>query len=295
MSGRYKVSRNLAGRDFSGTTHADRVQLLKMLLESGIHGISFSPYLEGQEPGVQIEAAQIEERMNIIKPCADWIRTFSCMEGNQQTPVIADRHGLKTMVGVCISDDLERNELELANGIELARDGYADILAIGNEVLLREELTEQELIDYILRARQAVPGVPVSYVDAYYQFEDHPALTDVCDVLLINCYPFWEGCPVEYALLYMKDMYRRAVSVAAGKKVIISETGWPSSGEPNGPAMPSLDNAVRYFINTYQWAEQEDIEIFYFSSFDEAWKTGDEGGVGAFWGLWDQYGSLKYE
>ena len=31
-------------------------------------------------------------------------------------------------------------------------------------------------------------------------------------------------------------------------------------------------------------AEQENIEIFYFSSFDEAWKISDEGEVGAYWG-----------
>jgi exo-beta-1,3-glucanase (GH17 family) len=58
--------------------------------------------------------------------------------------------------------------------------------------------------------------------------------------------------------------------------------------------VPSYENAMQYFINTYVWAGQEDIEIFYFSSFDEAWKTGDEGDVGAYWGLWDKDGRFKY-
>jgi exo-beta-1,3-glucanase (GH17 family) len=160
--------------------------------------------------------------------------------------------------------------------------------------LLRGELTEQELIGYINRAKQALPGVSVSYVDAYFQFEDHPALTAACDVLLVNCYPFWEECHADYALLYMKDMYHRAQRVANGKKVIISETGWPTSGESCGDAEPSYENALQYFINTYQWAEQDNVEIFYFSSFDEAWKTGDEGDVGAYWGLWDKDAKLKY-
>ena len=93
----------------------------------------------------------------------------------------------------------------------------------------------------------------------------------------------------------MKDMYHRAQRVANGKKVIISETGWPTSGESCGDAEPSYENALQYFINTYQWAEQDNVEIFYFSSFDEAWKTGDEGDVGAYWGLWDKDGELKYK
>ena len=89
-------------------------------------------------------------------------------------------------------------------------------------------------------------------------------------------------------------MYHRAKKVANGKKVIITETGWPSSGSATGETVPSYENAMQYFINTYVWAEQEDIEIFYFSSFDEEWKAGDEGDVGAYWGLWDKDGNFKY-
>ena len=178
--------------------------------------------------------------------------------------------------------------------IEIARQGYADILAVGNEVLLRDELTVEEIIEYMSRARQAVPDLDVSYVDAYFQFENYPELASACDVLLINCYPFWEECPVDYSLLYMKDMYHRAVKAGNGKKVIISETGWPSDGAVSGAAEPSVEAAMRYFINAYAWADQDDIEIFYFSSFDEAWKTGDEGDAGAHWGLWDKDGNFKY-
>ena len=167
-------------------------------------------------------------------------------------------------------------------------------MAIGNEVLLRGDLEEDELLALIQRAKSAVPDVPVGYVDAYFLFENYPRIAEACDVLLINCYPFWESCPAEYSLLYMKEMYRKAVKVANGKKVIISETGWPNIGSPFGGAVPGADNALNYFINSYQWAAEEGIEIFYFSSFDESWKTGDEGDVGAYWGLWDKDGNLKY-
>ena len=281
--------------DFSGLDYADKVSLLKEILDRKIHGISYSPYMDGQEPGMEIDAKQIDDRLKIIQPYTNWIRTFSVVEGNQHAPALAKKRGLNTMVGVCLSDDRDKNEIEFANGIEFARHGDADILAVGNEVLLRGELTEQELIDYINKAKKALPGVSVSYVDAYFQFEDHPALTAACDVLLVNCYPFWEECHADYALLYMKDMYHRAQRVANGKKVIISETGWPTSGESCGDAEPSYENALQYFINTYLWAEQDNVEIFYFSSFDEAWKTGDEGDVGAYWGLWDKDGELKYK
>jgi exo-beta-1,3-glucanase (GH17 family) len=292
--GKLHVNQHLAGVDFSSLSHDECIALLREILDDRIHGIAFSPYLDGQGPGVEIGRSQIEQRLQIIQPHTHWIRTFSCTEGNQAIPGIAKAHDLKTMVGACLSDDGEKNETELMNAVEVARQGYADILAVGNEVLLREELTAQEIVEYINRVKQAVPGLKVSYVDAYYQFEIYPELVEACDVLLVNCYPFWEECPADYALLYMKDMYNRAVRAAKGKKVIISETGWPSTGAANGAAVPSRDNAMRYFINTYTWAEQDDVEIFYFSSFDEAWKTGDEGDVGAYWGLWDKDGHFKY-
>ena len=289
------VKQNLSGVDFSALSRADCVELLKEILEDKIHGISFSPYLDGQEPGIEIGQEQIEQRMRIIQPYVRWVRSFSCLEGHQQIPRIARRYGLNTMVGVCLGEDRDKNEQELACGIELVREGVVDVLAVGNEVLLRGELTVDEIIAYIERAREAVPGVQISYVDAYYLFEQYPSLVQACDLLLINCYPFWEECPAEHSLLYMKDMYRRAVDVANGKKVVISETGWPSAGERYGGAIPSLDNEMKYFINTYRWAEQDDVDIIYFSSFDESWKTGDEGDVGAYWGLWDKDNRFKFD
>ena len=284
----------LAGKDFSTTSIVELASIFRKILEQKIHGITFSPYTEGQGPGTKIGEQQIRERLEIIRPCVNWISSFSCTDGNEQIPRIAAENGLKTMVGVWLDDARENNERELAGAIEVARAGHANILAVGNEVLLRGDLSEDELIGYIDRAKRAAPDVDVGYVDAYFKFVDHPRVTEACDVILANCYPFWESCPAEYSLLYMKDMYRRAVDAARGRKVIISETGWPDTGTPEGGAVPSVENALKYFINTYQWAEEEGIEVFYFSSFDETWKVEKEGDVGAYWGLWDKDGNLKY-
>jgi exo-beta-1,3-glucanase (GH17 family) len=295
MSNYYRKNLALSGIDFSGLSIDDLRALVRQILEGKIHGLSFSPYVEGQGPGTQLGEAQIRERLDIIKPYVHWIRSFSCTDGNELIPRIAAENGLKSMVGVWLDDDKEHNEIEFANAIEVAKAGHADILAVGNEVLLRGDMSEDELIDYINRAKQAAPNVEVGYVDAYFEFAVHPRVTEACDVILANCYPFWEKCPAEHALLYMKEMYRLAVQAANGKKVIISETGWPNLGTPEGGAVPSVENAIKYFINAYQWAEEEGIEIFYFSSFDETWKVDAEGDVGAYWGIWDKDGNCKYD
>jgi glucan 1,3-beta-glucosidase len=263
-------------------------------LQRGVHGLCFSPYLEGQQPGSQIGEAQIRERLKILQPHAGWVRTFSCTDGHEQTPRVAHELGLKTLVGAWLGTDAEINERELQAVIEVARAGHADIVAVGNEVLLREDMSEDELLACIQRVKDALPGVAVGYVDAYYLFEKHPRITAACDVVMTNCYPFWEGCPREQALAYMQTMVQRTRAAAPGKRVLISETGWPDQGSPFHGSVPSREGAMQYFVDCCRWAEEDGIEIFYFAAFDEAWKVGAEGDVGAYWGLWDKDGVLKF-
>ena len=269
-------------------------EAFRRTLANGVHGLCFSPYLEGQEPGSRVSEAQIRDRLAILRPYASWVRSFSCTDGHEQTPRIAHELGLKTLVGAWLGDDREKNEREIEGLLALARAGHADLVAVGNEVLLRGDLPEDELIGYLERVRQALSGVPVGYVDAYHLFEAHPNVTAACDVVLANCYPFWEGCPRAQAVAYMQDMYRRTAAIAQGKRVVISETGWPDKGSAFGGAVPSAEGAMRYFVDTQAWARRDGVEVFYFAAFDEAWKVGDEGDVGAFWGLWDKHGEQKF-
>jgi len=266
----------------------------RVTLQRGVHGLCFSPYLEGQQPGSQVDAAQIQERLTILQPHTGWVRTFSCTDGHEQTPRLAHGLGMKTLVGAWLGTDAEINERELQGVIEVARAGHADIVAVGNEVLLREDMSEVELLACIQRVKDALPGVPVGYVDAYYLFEKHPRVTAACDVVMTNCYPFWEGCPREQALAYMQTMVQRTRAAAPGKRVLISETGWPDQGSPFHGSVPSREGAMQYFVDCCRWAEEDNIEIFYFAAFDEAWKVGAEGDVGAYWGLWDKNGALKF-
>ena len=267
---------------------------VRSALDRGVHGLCFSPYLEGQQPGSKVSDAQIRQRLQVIQPHTRWVRTFSCTDGHEQTPRIAHELGLKTLVGAWLGTDAAINEREVQGVIALARAGHADIVAVGNEVLLREDMDEDTLLAWLQRVKEALPGVPVGYVDAYYLFEKHPLITAACDVVLTNCYPFWEGCPREGALAYMQSMLARTRAAAPGKRIVISETGWPDQGSAFHGALPSTEGAMRYFVDSMAWAESEGLEVFYFAAFDEAWKVGAEGDVGAFWGLWDKDARFKF-
>lgn len=279
---------------FKNISDADLERMFLDIMDKGVHGFCFSIYEEGQKPGVEISKNQVSRRMKILKPYSKWVRSFACVEGNEFVPIVAKEEGMNTLVGAWLSDDLDKNELEIEALIKLANDGKVDIAAVGNEVLYRKELSLEQLLQYIQRVKEAIPQIPVGYVDAYYEFTVHPDLSDACDIILTNCYPFWEGCPFDYSIQHMNGMYHEALEAGKGKKVIITETGWPSHGQSLKAAEPSQVNALKYFINTHLWAQSKGIEIFYFSSFDESWKTGPEGDVGAHWGIWDKSEKLKY-
>lgn len=292
----FKAGKTLAlsGINFSDKSKEDVKDLFMQTLEAGMHGLCMSPYEEGQEPGDTLTETQVRRRLEIMQPFTNWVRSFSCTEGNELVAKVARELGLKTMVGAWLGTDAEKNEKEIEGLIQLAQQGLVDVAAVGNEVLYRNDMSKEDLLKAIRKVKTAVPDTPVGYVDAYYEFTQHPDIVDACDVVLANCYPYWEGCGIDYSLVYMKQMYQQAVEAARGKKVIITETGWPSKGEGLEGAHPSEINAMRYFINAQAWSRESDIEMFYFSSFDESWKVGAEGDVGAYWGIWDKDENLKY-
>jgi GPH family glycoside/pentoside/hexuronide:cation symporter len=282
--------------DYSTKTLDELKELFSAKLESGLHGLCFSPYLKSQNVGDILSEEQIIRRLKIISPYTKWIRTFSSTEGHELIPEKANEKGLKTIVGAWISSDKVRNEKEINGLIKLAKSGKVDIAAVGNEVLLRKDISEDELLGYISRVKEALAGtgVPVGYVDTYYEYYQHPKLIEASDIILVNCYPFWEGYDIDESLKLLRQMLEITKSLAKNKKVIIAESGWPSQGQSKEDAIPSKINAMKYFIATQEWAQDQNIEMFHFSSFDETWKVEIEGELGARWGIWDKEEKFKY-
>jgi exo-beta-1,3-glucanase (GH17 family) len=278
----------------SGESEETLRNLFAEILNGGVYGFCFSMYEDGQKPGDIISEGQVRRRLEILRPYTRWIRSFSCTDGNELIPRIAKEMGIKTLVGAWLGNDDEINQREIAGLIDLGKEGLVDIAAVGNEVMYRKDLTEDQLLDFMRHVKEALPGTPVGYVDAYYEFSHRPRITELCDVILCNCYPFWEGCTFENSLEYMKQMYYQAKAAGNGKEVLITETGWPSQGESLRGAVPTAGHARDYFINTQLWSVNDNIPVFYFSSFDESWKVGAEGTVGAYWGIWDKNEKLKY-
>jgi GPH family glycoside/pentoside/hexuronide:cation symporter len=282
------------GIDFESLVTGNLKEQFLKTFNKNMHGICFSVFNETQNPKDLISEEQIVKRLQVLVNHAEWIRVFSCTNGHELIPKIAKEMGFKVMMGAWIGKDEEENAKEIKSLIRLINEGHVDMAAVGNEVLFRKDQDEEKLIVYINEVRKNTNGISISYVGIYNEFIDYPKLVDACDNILINCYPFWEGAHIEHASVYLQEMYNKTKLIAKGKEIIITETGWPSSGQVIGEAIPSVENLMIYYIESQEWAAKARVKLFYFSSFDESWKYHFEGWAGTSWGLWDVNEKFKF-
>ncbi len=262
-----------------------------------IQGLAYSPYRDCQNPhwGPYPTEAQVREDMELLRHMGNAIRTYASTRIEGEIPAIAGEYGLRVAAGAWLDSNAESNEQQIAALIALANTTPVESVIVGNEVLLRGDLTEEELIAYIERVKAAV-SVPVTTAEIGGILLQHPAVIEAVDYLMVHIYPYWEwpqGVPIENAAWHTVNTYRQIEAQAGGKRVVIGETGWPASGPANGAAVASPENQRRYMREFLSLAQQEAIEFYYFAPFDELWKA--EGGVGPYWGFMGPDRRNKYD
>jgi exo-beta-1,3-glucanase (GH17 family) len=248
--------------------------------------INFSPYTQpGQNPNLQskIEKAQIITLLDSLKSRVEGIRTFGTENGLEDIPFLAKQRGFRVIVGIWIGSDITSNSEQISGGINIANAGYADRIIVGSEVLLRNELTANKIVEYINQVKQACPGIPVSYADIVSVLSAHPEIIDACDFVSPNIYPLWEGFPIECAINRFHQEYKSLKQKVGNKEIFISESGWKTNGPMIGDALPSIENAVRYDRQLLIWSKSNGIEVNLFTAFDEPWKLPDDDGWGIFY------------
>jgi exo-beta-1,3-glucanase (GH17 family) len=270
-------------------------RLFRAPVELHLHGLNFSPFLDGQTDATIVDAPQILQRMQIVRPYAQWIRSFRVSNGQQYTARIARTLGLKTLIGARITSDQQQNQKELEALIQIGRSGDADILAVGNEVLLNGFLPVETLAGYVQQVKTAVPGVPVTYVDGFHIClnDANAALCNAVDIVSATIYPFWDpnGISVDDAIGYIDTNLQLLRAKLPGKPILISEAGWPTAGRADATST----NAAQHFREFETWARATGTDTFWFEAFDEDWKFAEEGGPGPHWGVWDENGAIKPE
>ncbi len=275
---------------------------------SPLQSVSFAPYRPGQSPLTRTFPTpdQIEEDLRRLQGKVRAVRTYSAGENLETVPQRAGKYGLKVWHGAWLNDN-DKENLEQINLLIDHANKYKDTVErviVGNEVLLRKELTANQLRRYIRQVKQRV-SQPVTYADVWEFWMRNPSLADEVDFITIHILPYWEDVPIGLDRRepdgkptiekHIVDIYKKVQDRFPGKTIVIGETGWPSDGRMRSDARPGRVEQVRYFSTFRSIADREKFDYNIVEAFDQYWKARQEGTVGAAWGLLDAQRHDKFE
>jgi len=255
--------------------------------------VSYAPFRGEQNPlsdGTHIPARQIDEDFARLKGITDCVRSYSIEHGLDQIPEIARKHGLKVIHGLWLSSIAAKNETQIATTISLAK-RFPDVIqavVVGNEVLLRGEISAPDLAGIIRRVKSQV-SMPVTYADVWEFWLRHREIYAAVDFVTIHILPYWEDFPIpaDKAVVHVDSIRRQMVAAFPDKDILIGETGWPSAGRMREGALPSLANQALVVQGVLALAKRDQFRVNVIEAFDQPWKRRLEGTVGGYWGLFD--------
>lgn len=273
-----------------------------------LQSVSFAPYRPGQSPLTRTFPTpdQIEDDLKRLQGKVGAVRTYSAGENLETVPQRAGKYGLKVWHGAWLNNN-EKENLEQINLLIDHANKYKDTVErviVGNEVLLRKDLTANQLRRYIRQVKQRV-SQPVTYADVWEFWLRNPQLADEVDFITIHILPYWEDEPIgldrkeadgKLAIeKHLVDIYKKVQARFPDKKIVIGETGWPSDGRMRSDARPGRVEQVKFFSIFRSAAEREKFDYNVIEAFDQYWKARQEGTVGASWGLLDAQRHDKFE
>ncbi len=263
--------------------------------------VSYAPFHRAGEtplnPHAFVSPERIDADLRALSQRFDCVRTYSQGQGLSAVPRIAQRYGMQVLLGIWLGRDRAANAEQVRLGIATAR-AYPQVLRgviVGNEVLLRGELSEAALAAYVRQVRDAVT-TPVTYADVWEFWLRHRALANAVDYITVHILPYWEDQPVapQRALQHVATVYAKVRAAFPGREVMIGETGWPSAGRQRRAAVASRVNEARYLRGFLHYAASVHLPYNVIEAFDQPWKRAQEGTVGGYWGIFDAHSQPKF-
>jgi glucan 1,3-beta-glucosidase len=259
-----------------------------------LYCVSYAPFRDAQDPmveGTRVSAEQIDEDLALLSHVTNCIRTYSVDDGRDDVLKSARRHGLKVLHGIWVSNDRDKTQRQIDATVALAKD-YADVMTavvVGNEVLLRGEMSPADLIGYIREVKSRV-AMPVTYADVWEFWLRYPDVQSAVDYVTVHILPYWEDFPIpaSAAAAHVEAIHKKVADAFPNKEILIGEFGWPSAGRMREGARPSPSNQGKVIAETLAMAEREHFRVNVIEAFDQPWKRALEGVVGGYWGILDR-------
>ncbi len=262
---------------------------------SKLQCVSYAPFGKDESPflfdkGLVLKEENIKKDLELLSKYTNCIRTYSTV-GLEAIPKYAKEFNIQMLMGVWVSKSEKQSRDEIDTLKKLAAQ-YPEVIKgviVGNEVLLRGDLSEKKLTEYILEVKQALPNVRVTYADVWEFWLKHPNMKNVTDFVTIHILPYWEDLPmsIEKSINHLADVRVEVEKELGTSDILIGETGWPSEGRAREDANPSRINQAKYVRDFVKLADEKNWNYNIIEAFDQPWKRVSEGAVGGYWGLFD--------
>ena len=264
--------------------------------------VSYAPFRGLQSPlnpATRISPEQIKEDLAQLAQITGCVRTYSVDSGLELIPELAEKAGLKVILGIWLSSDRIKTRQQIQTGIALAKTfpNVITSVVVGNEVLLRGEMTSADLASTIRAVKAQVQPMKVTYADVWEFWLRNRDVYEAVDFVTIHILPYWEDFPVRarHAVSHVDSIRKRMAVAFPNKEILIGETGWPSTGRMREGALPSRTNQARVVSEILDLAKREGFRVNLIEAYDQPWKRQLEGTVGGYWGLFaDDPRTLKY-
>ncbi|MCF3628778.1 glycosyl hydrolase family 17 protein [Thalassospiraceae bacterium LMO-SO8] len=249
-------------------------------------------------PDYDLPPGLIERDLEALSKLTGCVRTYSSYGVQAGVLPAAAKLGMKVLLGIWIGAEDKQNQIEIAAALRVAARHPEAVRAIvvGNEVLLRREMTGKRLAG-IIRSVKARTMLPVAYADVFDFWERHPAVAEAVDLMLIHVLPYWDD-PAPRSVRAAQDGVRATVAHARAvfphARIEIGETGWPSAGRTRGAGVPSRVNQARFLREFAAQAQTLGVPYNVVEAVDQPWKRAPEGTVGGFWGVFDADRAAKF-
>ncbi|MDX1491823.1 MAG: glycosyltransferase [Pseudohongiellaceae bacterium] len=261
-----------------------------------VKGYAFSPFRNGQDALIDNmpSEAQIVEDVRLLSESARELRTYSSRKSLASVPVAAKQFDMDVNLGIWLDTNMENNAEELSSGISLANlhDSVTRVM-VGNESILRGDFAVSELGALLDSVREQVEQ-PVSTAEPWHVWLSHPELVQHVDFITVHLLPYWEGVHVDAGMEYIKLKMSQLKAQFPEKPILIGEVGWPSDGRTRGSAVANTANEALFLRRFLALAQSEGYDYFLMEAFDQPWKAQSEGGVGAYWGVYDVNRRAKF-
>ncbi len=279
--------------------------------------ICYSGFRDGQRPGgISPSYDEVKEDLLLLQPHWKYLRLYDCDEHAATVIDVIrnERLDFKIMLGAYIEAEMnnfgcpwgggtyteeqleincQKNDRKIQLLIDWANQ-FPDVicsLSVGNEACVDwtdHYVSVQRVIEFT-KTVKTMAKQPVTFCENYVPWLSklRPLAAEI-DFISIHTYPVWEYKHIHESIDYTRENYEAVASIYPNIPIVITEAGWATNSNGRGiqPEHVNEENQKVYFEDLMSWTERNNILVFFFEAFDEAWKgSPDPNEPEKHWGL----------